>query len=322
MIGIKAIKPYITGEKISTRSLPEAGTLQGPELDYYNSCGIESIVDSGALSSFDLAKGATEQLLEETGTDPDKIDVIIYIKSRTPEYLISSEATRLKHAVKAGKAITFALTDLGCADISMALKMAKDFLVANRRYANVLIAYGNKQFMNTRFRYPVNILGDGGVAVLIGRTESNKIVDIQLDANGHYWDLFKLDYRDKTFENYREVCSDVRKYGFELAIESKNRFEELNRIVLTNAGLQKEQVNHFLLQNISARAYEYYESAFDIRISPVCRMNLTQYGHLGSVDIMLNYHTGITSGVFEKGSKVLIMNNSPVAAWSSMLVEV
>ena len=322
MIGIKAIKPLITGERISTASLPEASRLKGQELDYYNGCGIETIVDSGLLSSFDLAKGASLQLLEETGTDPNKIDVIIYIKSRTPEYLISSEATRLKHALKADKALTFALTDLGCADISMALKMARDFLIANRRYNNVLIAYGNKQFMNTRFRYPVNILGDGGIAVLVGRTESNRIVDIQLDSNGHYWDLFKLDYRDKTFEDYREVCSDVRKYGFELAIESKNRFEELNAGIMSSNGLQKSDIHHYLLQNISSRAYEYYESAFDIKISPVCKMNLAQYGHLGSADIMLNYHVGVSSGMFEKGSRVLIMNNSPVAAWSSMLVEV
>jgi len=230
MIGIKAIKPYIPGEKISTAQLPEATALTGPELEYYKSCGINSIFDSGDISSFELARGASELLLQE----PQRVDVIIYIKSRTPEYLISSEATRLKHSLKAENALTFSLTDLGCADISMALKMARDFLIANRRYNNVLIAYGNKQFMNTRFRYPVNILGDGGIAVLVGRTENNKIVDIQLDSNGYYWDLFKLDYRDKTFEDYREVCSDVRKYGFELAIESKNRFDALNSTIFSN----------------------------------------------------------------------------------------
>lgn len=322
MIGIKAIKPFITGEKTGTDKLPEAAALKGPELDYYNSCGIKSIVDSGEISSFELAKGASEQLLTEAGIESSRIDVIIYIKSRTPEFLISSEATRLKQALKADKAITFALTDLGCADISMALKMARDFLIANRKYQHVLIAYGNKQFMNTRFRYPVNILGDGGVAVLIGRTETHKIVDVQLDANGSYWDLFKLEYRDKTFEHYREVCSDVRKYGFELAIESKNRFEALNTTIFENNDLKKEDIDHFLMQNISARAYEYYESAFDIRIHPVCKMNLEMYGHLGSADIMLNYHTANTAGLFNKGERVLVMNNSPVAAWSSMLVEV
>jgi 3-oxoacyl-[acyl-carrier-protein] synthase III len=322
MIGIKAIKPYIVGEKVSTRDLPEASALQGPELEYFRNCGIESIVDSGSISSFDLARGASEQLLQETGVEPDKIDVIIYIKSRTPDYLISSEATRLKHAIKAERAITFGLTDLGCADISMALKLSRDFLLANRRYNNILIAYGNKQFSSSRFRYPVNILGDGGIAVLIGRTEENKIIDIQLDANGSYWDLFRLNYRSTTSDNYKEECSDVRKYGFELAIESKNRFDELNKNILASSGLSKADIDYYLLQNISARAYDYYESAFGIKISPVCRMNLTQYGHLGSADIMLNYHTGVSSGIFQKGSRILIMNNSPVAAWSSMLVEV
>jgi 3-oxoacyl-[acyl-carrier-protein] synthase-3 len=322
MIGIKAIRPFITGKKTSIQHLPEAVELNGPELEYFNTCGIESIYDSGDWSSYDLARAAGEQLLQESGIAPEQVDVIIYIKSRTPEFLISSEATRFKHELKATRALTFSITDLGCADISMALTLAKDLLAANRKYQNILIAYGNKQFTRSRFRYPVNILGDGGIAVLIGRTEENKIIDIQFSSNGYYWDLFKLDYKNTISDEYMEECSDLRKYGFELAIESRNRFRDLNDNILNANNLQRSDIKYYLLQNISSRAYDYYETAFGISISPVCKMNLAQYGHLGSADIMLNYHTGTSSSLFEKESYVLIMNNSPVAAWSSMLVQV
>ncbi|MGB8190527.1 MAG: 3-oxoacyl-[acyl-carrier-protein] synthase III C-terminal domain-containing protein [Chitinophagaceae bacterium] len=322
MIGIKAIKPFITGKKISVKNLPEAANLTSTELEYFNNCGVESIYDSGDCSSYDLAKGAAERLLQESGVAPEKIDAIIYIKSRVPDFLISSEATRLKYELNATKSLTFSITDLGCADISMALKLAKDILTANRKYQNILICYGNKQFSKSRFRYPVNILGDGGIAVLIGRTEENKIVDIQFASNGNYWDLFKIDYKNTTFDKYSEECSDLRKYGFELAIESRNRFEELNDNVIITNNLQKSDIKYYVLQNISSRAYDYYENAFFIKFSPVCKINLAEYGHLGSADIMLNYHIGVSSGLFEKGSYVLIMNNSPVAAWSSMLIQV
>lgn len=322
MIGIQSIKTYTPGTPVPIHSLQEKETLGEQELAYFTTCGIDTVYDSGNSSSYELAKGATEKLLQENGISALAIDLIIYVQSRMPDQFISSEATRLQHEIKADNALSFAITNLGCADSSMALKLAKDFLVANRKANHVLICYGNKLFSKYRFRNPVTIMGDGGVAALISKTADHKITDIHIQTNGRYWDLFKLEYKDKSADQYKETCSDLRKYGFELAIESKNRFKDINDAILKSNHLSKENIRHFLLQNISSRAYEYYQSAFDIQISPICAINLAQYGHLGAGDIFLNYQTGIESGIFQQGEKVLIMNNSPVAAWSSILIEV
>ncbi|WP_118974718.1 3-oxoacyl-[acyl-carrier-protein] synthase III C-terminal domain-containing protein [Taibaiella koreensis] len=322
MIGIQSIKTYTPGAPVAVLDLAEKETLNESELAYFTTCGVNTIYDSGEITSYDLAKGASEKLLQETGTEANSIDLIIYLQSRMPEHFISSEATRLQHDLKAHQALSFAISNLGCADSSMALKLAKDFLTANRKANHVLICYGNKVFSNYRFRNPVTIMGDGGVAALISKTADHQLTDIQIQTNGHYWDLFKLEYRDKSADQYKEICSDIRKYGFELAIESKNRFKEINDAILNRNALSKQDISHFLLQNISSRAYEYYQSAFDIQISPICAMNLAQYGHLGAGDVFLNYQTGMESGIFQKGEKILMMNNSPVAAWSTMLIEV
>jgi 3-oxoacyl-[acyl-carrier-protein] synthase-3 len=37
---------------------------------------------------------------------------------------------------------------------------------------------------------------------------------------------------------------------------------------------------------------------------------------------MLNYQAGLETGLFQKGEYVLVMNNSPVASWSNILIEV
>lgn len=322
MIGIQAIKTYFTGEKIAVENLPEAKNLSGPELEYYNTCGIKSIYDSGDISSYQLALMASEQLLSEQGMSGDDIDIIIFIRSRIPDHFISSEATRLKKDLKADKAFTFSVSDLGCTDSTLALKLAKDLLIANRSATNVLITYGSKKFTPERFRYPVTITGDGGVACLVTRTEDNEILDVQIDSNGKYWDLFKIDYKDRAFEKYKEECTNVRSYGFELAIESKNRFTDLNEKILSENDLTSADIAHYMMQNISARAYDYYEQAFNIKISPFCKMNLSAYGHNGAGDILMNYQSLLSSGMLQKESKVLIMNNSPVAAWSTLLIKV
>jgi 3-oxoacyl-[acyl-carrier-protein] synthase-3 len=259
--------------------------------------------------------------LQQNDLKGQDIDLLIFIQCRLPEYFMSSLGARLQHDIGASRAMILSLSDLGCTDMSMALKMAKDYLTANPSAEKVLISYGNKPYSPSRYRFPVTIYGDGGIAVLVTRTGKNKIIDVDIKTAGKYWDLFKVDFLDRTFKDYKEECTSLRKYGFELAIESKIRFLEMNTGLLQRNGLSRGDIQHYIMQNISVRAYEFYETAFDVKLSPVCRFNLRKYGHLGPADIMLNYQAGLNKGLINTGDRVLIMNNSPVASWSAILIE-
>ena len=322
MIGKKKISPFFRGTCQPVDKLPEVADLADEQLAYYKSIGVETIFIDETLTAYELAKEAASALLLESDLSPAAIDLIIVIRSRLPETFISSETTRLQHDLGAVHAQCFSIGDLGCTDMSVAIKTGHDFLVANKKAEHVLIVHGCKPFSPTRFRYPVTITGDGGLAVLLGRTERNAIIDFRLETNGKYWDLFLMDYQQKTFEQYKEVCTDPRKYAFELALESRNRFQEINSGMLNANGIGKEEVQHFILQNVSNRAFEYDETAFGVSVSPVCAYNLSRYGHLGPNDIMVNLNTGIEEGIYHEGDLVLIMNNSPVAAWSSLLLRI
>ena len=261
-------------------------------------------------------------MVMDTGIDVQKINLIIYIRSRVPKYFVSSDAARLQFETRSTNALAYSLSDLGCADISMALKMAHDFLRANTSSENVVIAYGCKSSTKSRFRYPVTINGAAGMAILVSRTKKNGFVDFNFKINGRYWDLFHIDFRNKLYEDYEETCTDQRKYYFELALESRDHFKRLQEKLFARNSLSVGDINHYILQNISFRAYEYYETAFDISISPVCKQNLEKFGHLGSGDVMLNLLAGTEGKKFHTGEKILILNNSPAAAWSCILIEV
>ena len=321
MIGIKGIASYFTGDKHSIQDLSEYGKLQDEEREYYNNVGIKTIYDADGCSAHDLALEASRVLLSRYNVAPESIDAILLVKSRVPEHFVSSEATRLQQELGALKALAFSVSDLGCVDSTLALKIARDLMMANPNYNRVLIAYGSKKFTPDRFRYPVTLTGDGGVACLIERTEENVIVDVEIETNGAFWDLFKIEYQDRTFSEYREECRDVRAYGFELALESRNRFSNLNRRLLERNQLSQEDIKNVMMQNISNRAFQYYEDAFGFKLSPFCKMNLSQYGHLGSGDILLNYQLGLQSKMIKPGDYSLILNNSPVAAWGSVLIK-
>lgn len=321
-IGIKAIKPFFGGKRVRVRELEGFAQLPPAGIEYYDQCGIDTVHVASSHTSYSLALGAAEQLLADEQIDAAEIDLIIFIKGRVPDQLVSSEATHLKHELGATAAHTIAVSDLGCSDSTVALKLAWDHLVANRAARHVLICYGHRNPEGCRFRFPVTVQGDGGFACLVSRTDRCRLVDQQMESNGAYWDLFKIDYQGKRKDEMREECRDLRAYGFELAVESQMRFNRMNQKLLGRQGIAYKDVPHVLLQNISQRAFTVYGDLIQGTISPVCAQNLARYGHLGCADVFLNLQLGLEAGVFRPGDRVLLMNNSPVAMWTTFLLQI
>lgn len=322
MVGIKCFESYFPVKKKRIADLiREEGGDEAFE-SYFNDVGIEEICLAEEMSGYDLAKEAGQNLLEKNSIRKEDVDVVILIQSRLPDSLISSEAARLQFDLGLPSAQFLSVSGLGCADMTMAIKMARDFLLSNFSMNSVLICFGSKAYVKSRFRYPVTINGDGGIAMLISRETDNQILDVGFEMNGKYWDLFSVDYKEGGFESFQEKCKDFKTYGFELAIESRNVFSELNSSILERNELAKEDIDHFVMQNISSRAYQYYGESLNIKLSPVCSYNLGKYGHLGPMDIIMNLKTGVENGLFQKDNHLLIMNNSPVAVWTSLLIKI
>lgn len=321
MSGIASIGLSLDGTPARIAGLPEHAALDEPARHVYSSLGIDTVLVDDADAA-ELAARAATVALEGAGLAPEDVDALVTVQGRVPELLMASEATRIQAAAGTARATTFAVADLGCVSINSAFLVASALLDSNPSWSNVLIAHGSKPPSPRRFRYPVTVNGDGGVAVVMTREAAPRIVDLAIETNGEYWDLYRVDFKDKPHREWVEECKSLKTYSFKLAIESRNRFAALNEAVLTRAGKTLAGVDHFMMQNLSAGAFRFYEEFFGIEFAKACKTNLARYGHLGSMDVPLNLHTGIETGELSKGDLVLVMNNSPVAAWSTMLVEV
>ena len=321
-IGVKSIELWFPSNSCNVQQLISEADFGSEAKVYFQELGVDSIQIAPPGSGYDLAKNAGKKLLSKESIDPKDIDLLIMIQSRLPTHLISSESARLQYELGLDNADVVSVSGLGCADMTMAMKLARNHLIATAESEHVLICFGCSAYMPSRFRYPVTINGDGGIAILIGRAETMQILDVAFKTNGKYWDLFKIDYQESHFELYKEECKSEKTYGFELAIESRNNFKELNESLLRKNGLEWDQIDHVIMQNLSSRAYEYYGEALGMDISPICAFNLSQFGHLGPMDIFLNMHAGITDHFFQQDDYVLIMNNSPVAAWSTIIIKI
>jgi 3-oxoacyl-[acyl-carrier-protein] synthase-3 len=144
----------------------------------------------------------------------------------------------------------------------------------------------------------------------------------RLQTDGAFHDLFHVDYKQGPWYEWQEECTSPDRYRFELALRSRERLGSLVRDVLDDIDRKPSDVAAVVTQNVTAGAYDFYEALLGMPIHPACRDNLVRYGHLGAMDVVLNLRDVLDSGDVDPGGLILVLNNSPVAAWATTLWEV
>ncbi|QLY28172.1 3-oxoacyl-ACP synthase [Nocardia huaxiensis] len=301
-------------------TLAELDALPANRREHALALGIDTVRTADTMAEVDLAAEAALRALDEAGLAATDLDALVLVTGRAPQYLLASEATRLQHRLGASRAFTTAAGDLGCVSVSAAMTLAASLLRGDPHCRTVLLVTAAKTPTRTRYRAPMTLLGDGAAAVLMttsgpGRWE---FVDQIVRSEGKYADLFRIDYRDVGSQDWIEACADEATYSFRLAVESKKRFDAIIPELLRRNGIRDDQVGPMLMQNLSAGAFAFWEEALDRPVDKACRSNLAAYGHLGSMDMLLNLES--VAATRASGEYALLLNSSPVAAWSAGLL--
>ncbi|MFD7162846.1 3-oxoacyl-ACP synthase [Streptomyces violascens] len=304
-------------------TLPIAGvrTLDETERATRDALGIDTVRADDRLSSVTLAERAALRALEQAGLDARDLGALVMVESRVQETFLSSEATQLQHRLGADNATTFSVGGLGCVSITPALLTARGLLAADPALDHVLVVHGSKPAAALRYRHPVTVNGDAGQALLLSRRGRTRVLDIAQLTNGRYWDLFHVDYRDRPTTQWREQCTEPTTYTFRLAMETRHHLSAMLDDLLRRNGIGRGDIAGFVSQNLSAGSFTFLEDALDIALLPACRENLRQYGHLGPNDVFLNLRTALDRKELAPGGLAVLINVSPVAAWSLLLVE-
>ncbi|MFH9423887.1 3-oxoacyl-[acyl-carrier-protein] synthase III C-terminal domain-containing protein [Streptomyces sp. NPDC017529] len=319
-IALRATATHLPG-RTALADLPELAALPARERAACLGLGIERVAVGAGLSAVDLAARAGRQVLAATGLAPDRLAGLIMIEPRAPEAFSTSEATRLQQLVGADRAWAFSVGGLGCASVVPALLAAAGQLATDPSAADILVVHGSKPVAARRYRHPVTVNGDSGQAVLVSRDGPLRVRDILLETSGTYWDLFRVDYRGREPDRWREECTDIPTYAFRLAVESRKRIAGLTRRLLERNGVDRDAVSCYVGQNLSTAALRIVAESLDVKLSDACADNLRDNGHLGPNDALLNLATAVDRGQLPEGGLAVVLNMSPAAAWSAMLVE-
>ncbi len=322
MVAISDIATVIPGKRLGIAELAEREQLSELDREIVGRLGVTAVRDAADRSSTDLATEAAALLVGEPAERPAAQEAFVLISGRYPEKLMVSEATRAQRGAGLTGGLALGVSELGCVSVSAGLMVARGLLAADPALPGVVLAHGSTPPGPRRYRRPVTVNGDGATALRLAHDGPLRILDMTLETNGEYWDLFQVDYLDQPFESWTEICADPKRYSFSLAVETRKRFARMNEEMLARQGVSVEDVDHFVTQNLSTASFDFYEQNFDISVAQICRKNLREYGHVGSSDIALNLQGGMADGEFQQGDLLLVMNSAPVAAWSSMLIEV
>ncbi|RLK09794.1 3-oxoacyl-[acyl-carrier-protein] synthase-3 [Micromonospora sp. M71_S20] len=320
-IAVRTMASFLPERSVAVAELPELAYLGPAERELCAGLGIDRVRTDPELDAFDLAAGAATRALTAAGLAPARIGALVVVESRAPATLMSSAETRLQAYLGAERALTFSVGGLGCVSSTPALLVARGLLAADPDLTDVLVVHGSTPATPRRYRHPVTVSGDGGMAVVVSRDGPLRVRDVLQETDGRYWDLFRVDYRDRPSARWTEQCRDPREYSFQLALESRNRLRAMYRRLLDRNGLTPSDVARHVSHNLSAGAFRFVEETLGVAVASTCRDNLRDLGHLGANDVLLNLATEIGTGRLRGGERAVLVSSSPVAAWSMVLVE-
>src|SRR5207247_9370968 len=94
---------------------------------------------------------------------------------------------------------------------------ARDRRGGDRRRRSFLLAHASRPTGLARVRYPVTVIGDGAYAMTVVRGGRPVLRAHQAATDGSFHDLFRVDYRNAPWYEWRGEWDSPARYRFELA---------------------------------------------------------------------------------------------------------
>lgn len=274
-------------------------------------------------STADLATRAARRALDAAGLSPAAVDLLI-VATDTPEYVSPATASvvhgRLGLPTHAG---TFDL-NAGCAGFVTALDVAWKFLVADARYARVLVvgAYAMSRYLDPRDKKTVTIFADGAGAAVVERADAPGLLASELFADGRYCDGMGVFAGGTHTPITAEVLAAgdrnrlrfVRKYP---AAVNEEGWPRIVRAVLARAGATPDDVDLWLWTQVNRSTIVTVMAALG---QPMERAHtvMHKWGYTGSACLPMALDDAVRAGRLADGALVVLTGSGAGLAMGSV----
>jgi 3-oxoacyl-[acyl-carrier-protein] synthase-3 len=272
----------------------------------------------------DLSVTAAERLLEETATDPNDVDVVVYYGSTWKDYPVWQAAPHI--AYRLGCRNAFALEyDNVSHGTSITLRVARDLLRAEPELRNVLVVAACREsylldYGNQRSRFMFNF-GDGAVAgLLVGDARRNEILGAHAITNGAYSLQVKVPGGgSKDPDGYRFLdVQDPAEMKGGLDDESLPNFVAVAHGAVERSGLTMQDVAFVCPLHTKRSMFRALLDGLGMREDQAVYLDDT--GHMSGVDPLLGLDRAVRDGRVRDGDAVLLLSAGTGYTWAATVV--
>jgi 3-oxoacyl-[acyl-carrier-protein] synthase-3 len=272
----------------------------------------------------DLAVEAGRRVLEETGTDPASIDVVMYFGSMWRDYSVWQVAPHIAHRLGATRAFAVEYDNVSHGT-PIALRLARDMLRAEAELRTILMVAACREsylidYENQRSRFMFNF-GDGAVAgLLVGDAERNEVLGSHAITNGAYSLQVKIPGGGSVDpDGYRHLdVQDPAAMKDGLDDESLPNFIAAARGALERSGLGLDDVDFVCPLHTKRSMFLALLGELGMREDQAVYLDDT--GHMSGVDSLLGLDRAVRDGRVGDGDVVLLLSAGTGYTWAATVV--
>ena len=272
----------------------------------------------------DLSVLAAERLLQESGTDPESIDAVVYFGSSWKDWSVWPAAPWITHRLGCRRAFALEYDNVSHGS-PIAMRVVRDLLRAEPELQRVLMVAACREsylldYGNERSRFMFNF-GDGAVAALVvGEPGRNEVLGSHAITDGS----FSLDVKVA-----RGGSSDPDGYPFlDVADQSvmKARLDEvslLNFVAVAQGALERSGATLADLRFVCPLHMK--RSMFStlleqLGVTADRAVYLDDTGHMSGVDSLFGLDRAARGGLVTDGDLVLLIAAGTGYTWAATVV--
>lgn len=258
----------------------------------------------------DLIVEASRAALEKAGVKPEELSMII-VSTDTPDYLSPGTSVVVQYKLGAVNAGTYDVNS-ACAGWVTALDQGARYIATDESMKYILVAggYGMSRFLDLKDKKTANLFADGAGAALLGAGDEPGFLASNFLARGDYHDALGIygggAFRPSTPENFETygppVVQFVKKFPKTFNTEY---WPKLIQGALDKAGLQIDDVDHFLFTQLNLRTIE---MMMDLLKQPIEKTHwvMDKWGYTGSPCVIMALDDAINQGKGPKPGEIVL----------------
>ena len=323
-VGISATAAYLPERVMSAADVAAAsGIPEGVIVEKFGLRGKHIAAEEEHVS--DLSVAAASRLLEERGTDPETVDVVMYYGSTWKDYAVWQAAPWIAHRLGCTRAYAVEYDNVS-SGTPVALRLARDMLVAEDELRTILLVAACREsylldYANPRSRFMFNF-GDGAVAALLEKAPAaNELLGCHGITDGSLSMQVKLARGGSVYANDGYAFLDV-----DNPAEMKERLDAIsleNFVRVATGALARSDatladVSYLCGIHMKPSMHRALLDALGLDESRAAYLDDT--GHMSGVDPLLALDRSGRDGTLCDGDLVLLLAAGTGYTWAASVV--